>query len=113
MLTARRAAMRVTKRRHLHPQQFQSGTHVRAAEGGGFSRQMPGQHACHLIAWRDQTEDLTVPQCAFTNGKHLFIAGLAAIVNLNAAARSQRQARFTCQLIARPDTGGEQHQIAG
>ena len=74
---------------------------------------MSGQYPCHLIARRDQAKDLAVPQRAFTNGKHVVITGLTAIVNLNAAARPERQARLARQLIARTDTCGEQHQVAG
>ncbi len=105
--------MRITKRGHFHAQQLQFGAHIGPAEPGWLGGQMPGQHARHLIARRHQAKNLSVPQGTFADSVDIVIAGLADVIDRNAAAWANADIGGAGQLVTRPDARREQHQIGG
>ena len=107
----RRAPVSIAKRRHIHAQQLEFGTHIRAGEALRLTRQHSGGHARHLVARCHQAKDFPLPQRAFPDGKHVRIGGPAAVVNTDPAALADSQPAAARQRVLRTNTGREDHHV--
>ncbi len=105
------AAVSVAERGHVHAQQLEFGAHIRAGEGFLLSRQRGGGHPRHLVAGRNQPEDFPFPQGAFTNGQHVRIGGLTAVVNADPAAFADSQPAAARQRVLRTNAGRKDHHV--
>ena len=108
---ARRAPVGIAKRRHIHAQQLEFGTHICAGEALLLTRQHSGGHARHLVARCHQAKDFPLPQRAFPDGKHIRIGGPAAVVNADPAALADSQPAAARQRVLRPNTSREDHHV--
>src|SRR5471032_2896756 len=104
-------AVRVADAGDVDTYQFQFGAHVGTGEFGMLAQQVFGGDARHVVARRDEAEDLPVPQRAFADGVDVGVRGLALVVDGDAAARADRDAAFARQIIARADTGREDDHV--
>ena len=109
------ARMGIADGGHVHAHKLELGAHVGAEELSCVIRvvaeHMFCRHPGHLVAGRDQTENLLVPQCTFTDGVDVRVAGAAVVVDHDAAAFANLQHALTGQRILRTDAGGEQHDV--
>src|SRR3546814_3969830 len=79
-------------RRDVDADELQLGAHVGTFE---LQRRVAGNviggNARHLVAWRDQTVDLAVPQRAFADRVDIRIGGATGVIDDDAAALADRK----------------------
>src|SRR3546814_8881157 len=79
-------------RRDVDADELQVGSHVLTFE---LQRRVAGNviggNARHLVAWRDQTVDLAVPQRAFADRVDIRIGGATGVIDDDAAALADRK----------------------
>jgi hypothetical protein len=108
---ALRTALRVADAGDVHAHQLELGAHVGAGELFILPHQMGGGDPRHLVAGRDQPEDLAVPERAFADGVDVRVRGPAVIVDHDTAAFADAEPAVAGQLVARAYAGGKHDHI--
>src|SRR5688572_27699516 len=105
--------MSIAEGGHVDAHQLQLGAHVGTRERGLIATEQPGgADGSHAVARRDEAVELAVPDGAFADREDVGIGRHAVIVDDNAAALAYREAGLPCELIARPDAGGEDDEVS-
>ncbi|MGF6967589.1 hypothetical protein OKW43_004617 [Paraburkholderia sp. WC7.3g] len=108
---ARRIAVRVADAGDVDAHQLELGAHVGAREFGRVAEQLFRDSARHLVAGRDEAEQLALPQRAFADRVDVRIAGAARVVDCDAAACAEFEAARAREIVARTDARGEHDHV--
>ena len=109
---AGRRAVRVAERGHIDAEQLELRAHVGAAERRvRFACELPRGDLRHLVARRHQAEQTAAPERALADRVDVGVGGAARVVDHDAAARADLEARGARQFVARTDSSGEHDDV--
>ena len=109
---ARRLAVRVADAGDVDAHQLELGAEVGTGKGGvALAGEVADDDAGHFVTRCDQPEQLVVPGGALADRVDVLVAGLAVVVDREAAAGADGQRVLPGQLVARADPGREHDHV--